>query len=293
MGHSPLKPKGAGTNVSKYTNPSRAVLAAGAVASASSRPRPGRVQWVGESDYWFASECQDDPHFIMPLCEDAVLEVATMQTRARKLSLRAAINCTSRLALRVALAATELNPPWRPLEWHGPSVVKAPASCASLGVRFLPTSWYISALSRVAPDLARFGVIEERVEGPQYELDGFVLGGRAEYFSPLLQHWNDAGDKILGYERHEPTDGQWLQAALAAIKAVGIDDAPFCVEMRYDTWRNQWKIIEVHARLGEDPGLPALMSDEDPLQVIEQRCRASRWQPDTLDSPPPSTACSA
>src|SRR5262249_13165510 len=133
-----------------------------------------RVRWVGESDYWVAPECVGEPEVIMPLSEDAVLEGACMQTPARKRSLPAGINCTSRLALRVALATTGLNPCWYPLEWPGPSVVKAPASCASLGVRFLPTNWYIAALAQVAPDLARFGVIEERIEGPQYEFDGFV-----------------------------------------------------------------------------------------------------------------------
>src|SRR5438445_13867854 len=189
------------------------------------RPR-STVQWVGESDYWVAPECPGEPEFIMPLSEDSVLEVARMQTAARKLSLQAGINCTSRLALRVALATTGLNPCWHPLEWPGPAAVKAPASCANLGVRFLPETWYIATLAQVAPDLARFGVIEERIEGPQYELDGFVVGGRIEHFSPLLQHWNDMGDKILAYERQEPPARDWLGAALAAVKAGGIDDAP-------------------------------------------------------------------
>jgi hypothetical protein len=258
--------------VSEQVIPVRAALKRGRSGYVPSRPRPARVQWVGESDHWVASECQGKPQFIMPLCEDTVLEVATAPSAARKLSLQAAINCTSRLALRVALSATKLNPPWHPLAWHGPSVVKAPASCASLGVRFLPANWYIAALARVAPDLARFGVVEERIEGPQYELDGFVVGGQVGYFSALLQHWNEAGDKILAYERHAPPHEGWLDAALGAVKAVGINDAPFCVELRYDIGRRQWKVIEIHARLGEDPGLPALMSDENPLRVIERAC---------------------
>ena len=138
----------------------------------------------------------------------------------------------------------------------------------------MPANWYIAALARVAPDLARFGVVEERIEGPQYELDGFVVGGEVGYFSALLQHWNEAGDKILAYERLAPPHDGWLDAALGAVKAVGIDDAPFCVELRYDTGRRQWKVIEIHARLGEDPGLPDLMSDVNPLHVIERACHA-------------------
>ena len=84
---------------------------------------------------------------------------------------------------------------------------------------------------------------------------------------------NEAGDQILGYQRQTPPDRDWLSAARAAIKAVGIDDAPFCLEMRYDRrLRGEWKLIEIHSRLGEDPGLAALMSDEDPLAVIERAC---------------------
>src|SRR5438874_4756330 len=269
---------GAVTTMSRQTIPFQAQL----VKNPSEGKVPVRpmssVQWVGESDYWVAPECLGEPEFIMPLSEDSVLEVASRKTPARKLSLQAAINCTSRLALRVALATTGLNPCWHPLELPGASVVKTPASCASLGVRFLPTNWYIATLAQVAPDLARFGVMEERIEGPQYELDGFVVGGRIEYFSPLLQHWNEAGDKILAYERQEPADRDWLGAVLAAVKAVGLDDAPFCLEMRYDRRRGGWKLIEIHARLGEDPGLPALMSDEDALRMIERACaRGSRY----------------
>jgi hypothetical protein len=212
----------------------------------------------------------------MPVSEDSVLEVARMQTTARKLSLQAALNCTSRLALRVALASTGLNPTWHPFEWPGPAAVKAPASCANLGVRFLPANWYIATLAQIAPDLARFGVIEERIEGPQYELDGFVVGGRIEHFHPLLQHWNEAGDKILHYERREPPDRDWLAAARAAVQATGIDDAPFCLEMRQDRRTGNWRLIEIHARLGEDPGLAAMMSDESPLEVIERACARAR-----------------
>jgi hypothetical protein len=249
------------------------------------RPAEGRlspraaspVRWVGESDYWSAPECSGEPAFIMPLSEDSVLEVARMQTAARKLSLQAALNCSSRLAMRVALASTRLNPVWHPLEWPGPAAVKAPASCANLGVRFLPANWYIRTLAEVAPDLARFGVIEERIEGPQYELDGFVIGGRIEHFAPLLQHWNEAGDRILRYERQQPPDRDWLPAARAAVRAAGIDDAPFCLEMRHDRRSGSWKLIEIHARLGEDPGLAALMSDEDPLHVIERACAHARF----------------
>jgi len=251
----------------------------------------GVIKWVGESDHWVVPDCEGNPKFLMPLTERSVLEVATTCTSARELPLKAALNCTSRLALRVALAATNLNPKWHPFEWGGPSVIKAPASSANLGVAFLPPTEYIDYLQAAAPDLARFGVVEERVEGPQYELDGFVVRGEVSPFCPLLQHWNEDGDKILGYERKEPPGREWFDACLAAIHAVGITDAPFCIELRYDMRRGVWKIIEINARLGEDPGLASLMCDEYPLDVIAEACAAAAHS--TLRTLSAAAACTS
>src|SRR5262249_9453933 len=157
------------------------------------------VQWFGVSDHWQVEECNECPQFAMPLTERYVLDVATRTDNVRRLTLQAALNCTSRLALRVALGGTSLNPHWKPLEWNGLTVVKAPASAANLGVRFLPPNEYIQYLQAVAPDLARFGVVEEYIDGPQYELDGYVIGGKVGWFQPLLQEWNESQDAILGY----------------------------------------------------------------------------------------------
>lgn len=233
------------------------------------------VHWIGESPYWTVPPPSRDARFVMPLTEEAVLKVATMETSARRLSLQAALRCTSRLAMRVALAPTGLNPRWRPMEWEGPSVVKAPASCASSGVRFLPASEYIAALEKAAPELARFGVVEEWVEGPEYEVDGYVVGGSIGHFAPLREHWNEPRDRIVRYERATPPGDRWRDAVDAAVKAVGLDDAPFCVEMRYQTSTRAWRVIEIHARLGEDERLASLMSEEYPLQVIERACEQS------------------
>lgn len=232
----------------------------------------GIIKWLGESENWKVPECEGHAHFVMPLVERWVLDVANLEGSVRKLALQAGLNCTSRLALRTALASTDLNPRWSPWEWHGSSVIKAPASAANLGVRFLETNEYIKYLEVLAPDLARFGIIEAFVDGPQYEVDGYVLGGDISCFCCLFQHWNSAFDRILAYERKEPPFAGWREAVVTAVKRVGIDDCPFCVEMRYDLRLNQWKVIEIHARLGEDPGLPELMSDDYPLMVIEQAC---------------------
>jgi hypothetical protein len=231
------------------------------------------IKWIGESDYWTAPVCQDNPQFVMAISEDWVLDVATMRSSARKLSLRAGLSCTSRLAMRVALGSTSLNPKWSPLEWNGACVAKAPASAANLGVRFLNHNKYVQFLQDVAPDLARFGVLEEYIDGPQFEVDGYAVGGKVTCFRPLLQCWNPTGDLILGYERKNP-HGDWLEAVLTAVEMIGLNDTPFCVEMRYHVPCKQWKIIEVHARLGEDPGLAELMWDEYPIAVIERACRS-------------------
>jgi hypothetical protein len=231
------------------------------------------IKWLGESEHWTVPECGTEPGFIMPLTERRVLCVAGMSCQTRKLSLQAGINCTSRLAMRLALASTSLNPAWKPWEWNGPSVVKAPASSANLGVRFLESNEYIEYLKLAAPDLARFGVVEELVDGPQYEVDGFVIGSRVSCFCCLLQHWNEERDRIIGYERKEPGWSAWREAVMTSVKLLGINDCPFCVEMRYSLRHAEWRIIEVHARLGEDPGLDKLLADEYPLSVIERECR--------------------
>src|SRR5436309_10697333 len=96
------------------------------------------VQWVGESDHWTVPQCPECPRFVMPLTERCVLSVATMDNPSRKLSLQAALNCTSRLALRVALAGTTLNPQWQPLQGPGQSWSRPPLRSGTLVVGFLP-----------------------------------------------------------------------------------------------------------------------------------------------------------
>ena len=51
----------------------------------------------------------------------------------------------------------------------------------AISTRRLPANWYIAALARVAPDLACFGVVEERIEGPSRDclLDSFPLPFKA------------------------------------------------------------------------------------------------------------------
>jgi hypothetical protein len=201
--------------------------------------------------------------------EDSVLQVGALPPDSRHVSLPAAINCSSRLALRVALATTGLNPEWWPYRFGGACkrrVVKAPSSALGSGVRtFAERIEEVEELEIYAPELAEFGVVEELVGGAQYEADGFLLGGRTTFFHPLLQTWRDG--RIVGYRRCDPPPGL-RQAVAAALQATGVDDAPFCAELRHDGRR--WVLIELHARLGEDHGLAQMLWDSCPLGVVEE-----------------------
>ena len=204
----------------------------------------------------------------MALVEDAVLQVGARRDGTRHLTLVAAVNCSSRLALRVALATTGLNPDWWPYRFGGSRkrrVVKAPASALGSGVReFGHLIEEVEELELYAPELAQFGVVEEYVDGEQYELDGFVVGGRLTFFQPLRQEW--VGGRIVDYRRADPRPGLH-EAVATAVRAVGLDDSPFCAELRHAAGR--WVLIELHARLGEDEGLAEQMWDSCPLRAIE------------------------
>jgi hypothetical protein len=204
----------------------------------------------------------------MALVEDAVLPVGALGDETRHVPLRAALNCSSRLALRVSLATTGLNPEWWPYRFGGaakPRVVKAPSSALGSGVRhFGDPIEEVAILERHAPELAQFGVVEELVPGEQYEADGFVLGGCATFFHPLHQSWRDG--RILAYRRCQPPPGL-REAVETCLRATGLDDAPFCAELKHHDGR--WTLIELHARLGEDPRLDETMSDTPVLEVIE------------------------
>jgi hypothetical protein len=213
----------------------------------------------------------------MALVEDTVLAVGAQGDETRHVPLRAALNCSSRLALRVALSTTSLNPEWWPYRFGGsstPRVVKAPSSALGSGVRhFGDVIEEVAILERYAPELAQFGVVERLVEGEQYEADGFVLRSQARFFHPLHQTWCDG--RIVAYRRCEPPPG--LHAAVeAALRATGLDDAPFCAELKHH--RGRWTLIELHARLGEDPGLEQAMWDAPVLDVIDEAALTGRFR---------------
>jgi hypothetical protein len=224
---------------------------------------------MGTSEHWRPRPDPGRARFTMALVEDAVLPVGALGDETRHVPLRAALNCSSRLALRVALSTTGLNPEWWPYRFGGSStrrVVKAPSSALGSGVRhFGDLIEEVAILERHAPELAQFGVVEQLVDGEQYEADGFVLGGQATFFHPLHQSW--CHGRIRAYERCHPPEG-FHEAVEAALRATGVDDAPFCAEMKHHDGR--WFLIDLHARLGEDPGLDEVMWDRPVLDVIEE-----------------------
>lgn len=226
------------------------------------------VLWIGETPYWPRKPESKFPVAVMPLTEDEVLNVALANgemSPLRHLSIHAAINCTSRLAQRVALSSTGLNPRWFPVQWCN-GVMKAPASASSHGVWVIEENRFVDKLRAVAPDLANIGVLEERIWGERYEQDGFIVNGQVYFFYSLLQHWNQANDFIENYERVSPPGLQ--EIACMAVHAVGLNDCAFCVEVVKT--KDRWFVIEVNARLGYDNGLAELLCDDYPLDRINK-----------------------
>jgi len=223
------------------------------------------IYWIGNSENWDkpAHPLGDPEHrpFVFPLVEEVVLEVAfsKLYVPFKRLSREAAINCTSRLALRKALrkADGELNPEWLcPTKVTGPFdglVVKAPASCQNQGIGFAVPNEYSRRLAQYDPEMAAHGVVEQYIPGPQYEADGIVIEGKVR----LLAWTRQEGDngKIVRYVPliypilpEAPTE-----VIETAVKALGLDNCPFCFEMKRQG--NQWKVIDAHARLGEGRNL--------------------------------------
>jgi hypothetical protein len=227
------------------------------------------IKWLGDSPEWITPVPPTDPEYLFALVEESVLSVALSSASSlKRVSPRAAFACTSRLALRVALSGTGLNPSWQPLAWQ-PGVIKAPASTLNQGVRFMPSNEHIEALAKVNPELAGIGVWEEYISGETWELDGCVIDGHIRFFNPIRQHWNEDNTKILKYEAVLPFDIQGIGAAVRrAVIAIGINNSPFCAELRLTPSR-KWKLIEIHCRLGEDKGLAQAMWYCDPLKQIE------------------------
>lgn len=113
------------------------------------------IHWVGESIYYKPRPDVAPARFAMPLGEDHVLTTAfSADYRGlRRLSRSAAVNCTSRLAQRVALAHTGLSPRWSAVRVEPDQAVLKVASSANSGVRYLERTDEQKLLASVAPEL--------------------------------------------------------------------------------------------------------------------------------------------
>lgn len=227
------------------------------------------IAWVGNTEFWKKRQ-STDPKFAMALCEEAVLETAfsPVYRGLLRLSKDAAIACTDRTVLRARLPA-QLSPRYSIIGFpstDGRFVVKNVASCAGSGVHVFGPTQYTEALNHWTDRMHNEIVIEEFLEGPQYQLDGFVLNNTPYFFNTLHQIWRD--NKIEQYIRDNFGLIGLRRAAEHAIKAVGLNNSPFCIEFRAGT-DELWKVIDMHARLGEDFGLPEIMADRYPLDIIE------------------------
>jgi len=223
------------------------------------------IYWIGNSENWDkpihpTSGSVMDESYAFPLVEEAVLETAfsPVYVRCKHLSPMAAINCTSRRALRTMLP-DELNPQWEtiPFLFLDGLVVKAPASCQNQGIGFALPNEYSRRLAQYDPSWADRGIVEQYIPGPQYEADGVVIEGKVHLLAWTLQEGENG--KIVRYNPMRDKDGPMLPEApteiiKTVVKALGLDNCPFCFEMKYtiDTGKTQWKIIDAHARLGED-----------------------------------------
>jgi len=224
------------------------------------------IYWIGNSENWdkpihpngnMVDTC------IFPLVEETVLEVAfsPLYMGYKRLSKEAAINCTSRFALRSALPQ-KLNPNWMALHFGDGIVVKAPASCQNQGIGFAFPNEYSRRLSEYTPQIdtkAGTGVVEQYIPGPQYEADGVVIDGRVHLLAWSLQEGENG--KIVCYRQRRYQEHGFPDAPTEVIervvKALGLDNCPFCFEMKCIPPRDcsegaKWKIIDAHARLGED-----------------------------------------
>ena len=235
----------------------------------------GMIYWIGNSENWDkppqilqAQTAPEHESYVFPLVEETVLEVALspLYLRYKHLSPMGAINCTSRFALRSALPQ-KLNPDWMAFHFGDGIVVKAPASCQNQGIGFAFPNEYSRRLSEYTPQMdtkAGTGVVEQYIPGPQYEADGIVIDGKVHLLAWTRQEGENG--KIVRYNPMIDKYGPMLpeapvQVIETVVKALGLDNCPFCFEMKneipttYPAETNtpsQWKIIDAHARLGED-----------------------------------------
>jgi hypothetical protein len=205
---------------------------------------------------------------VVPLVEKVLLASAIAGTKLglkNSISLEAARNCTDRLRQRQALEKTGLNPRWS-VDGVGdlkyPLIIKKPASARSSGVMLIKNKAGLTIflkdkelnaqeqrLHDVGFPPAHQFIVEEYIEGDSWEVSGISRDKVVHTFPPIRQIWDPPTKWIDEYRLEAPPAGL-IEAAVDAVEACGLKWAPWCVELKGTA--DNWKIIEVNGRLGED-----------------------------------------
>lgn len=185
----------------------------------------------------------------IPLTEEWVLACALHNRFGPDgLRVRAAKAAVDRGVQRETLPE-HLNPRWEIIAPNTPMVVKTRASVMNSGVA-LPVGSALKRLSAVThSSLLSSLIIEEYVPGPQYEVNAVVgwSGELLHVFPPTEHTWEPSGTKIKSYEPAPGMAGIARELLDECVHALGLSACGVNLEWRQD------KVIEVQARLGEDP----------------------------------------
>jgi len=94
------------------------------------------------------------------------------------------------------------------------------------------------------------GVVQEHVPGPQHEITGIVGGpGQERWFEPLGQTWS--GTFIERYHPAPELHEEMAELGAEVVRRLGLSWCFVCLEARRTP--AGWKVIEAHARPGDDP----------------------------------------
>jgi len=185
----------------------------------------------------------------VPLTEEWVLACAVHNFHCPEgLRTSAALAATDRHRQRTMLPGHR-SPWWEAVSSERMLVVKMRASSLSSDL-LQPDTVAANRLAPLVGDLHRISyVIEERVPGAQYEINGVVgWGGELlHHWQAVKQTWSAVTGKIDAYEPAPMMTQIGVQMLRETIPALGLAGCGVNLEWRQD------KIMDVHARLGEDP----------------------------------------
>jgi hypothetical protein len=215
---------------------------------------------------------------LVPLCEEAVFAVALASPEWMPRSLA----CTHRLVQAELLG--DLSPRWwRPHAYPltgPPWWFKAPASDMSRGVRQVERASdlrraFVECRRGAAENLGWLehleadtsgGIVQEHVSGPQYEITGVVGDPDVQlWFKPLRQTWR--GTFIERYDPAPEFADEMAELGAEVVRRLGLSWCFVCIEARRTS--AGWKVIEAHARPGDDPEEKGYPSAEHLRRGIE------------------------